>query len=78
MKRFLFELCAYLGEEGIERRSSWVSDEWLAHELAMDPNLDRLVDVPIGGSFPLPDDRNRGSASHFGTPHRCRPTPQRP
>lgn len=56
MKRFLFELCAHLGERGVERRSRWVSDEWLALELAKDPNLDRVVSVPRGESFPLPED----------------------
>lgn len=54
MKRFLFELCAFLGEAGVERRSRWISDEWLTDELRRDPNLDRVVDVPDGEWHPLP------------------------
>lgn len=46
MKRFLFELCAHLGDAGVERRSHWISDDWLAAELARDSNLDRVVDLP--------------------------------
>ena len=53
MKRYLFELCAFLGEAGVERRSAWISDAWLAKELAEDPNLDRLVEVPEGEMHPL-------------------------
>ena len=48
MKRYLFELCAYTGEAGVQRRSRWISDEWLAAQVARDPNLDRVVDLPIG------------------------------
>jgi len=60
MKRYLFELCAYLGEAGVERRSPWISDEWLAAELARDPNLDRLVELPVeflrdGVTYDLPE-----------------------
>lgn len=47
MQRYLFELCAYLGEAGVERRSVWISDEWLAAQLARDPNLDRVVELPV-------------------------------
>lgn len=54
VQRYLFELCAFLGEAGVERRSPWISDEWLAEELARDPNLDRLVEVPDSGWHPLP------------------------
>ena len=59
MKRYLFELCAYTGEAGFERRSRWISDEWLAAEVARDPNIDRLVEIPIeflrdGVSYDLP------------------------
>ena len=46
MKRYLFELCAFLGEAGVERRSCWISDEWLHEQLAADPNLDRIVEIP--------------------------------
>lgn len=59
MKRYLFELCAYAGEAGVERRSHWISDEWLAAEIAREPNLDRLVDLPVefvrdGVTYDLP------------------------
>lgn len=47
MKRYLFELCAYTGEAGTERRSHWISDGWLAAEVARDRNLDRIVDLPV-------------------------------
>lgn len=51
----LIGLCAYLGAEGIERRSPWISDEWLAAELAHDPWLFRTVEFEPG-YFPLADD----------------------
>ena len=59
MQRYLFELCAYTDEAGIERRSRWISDNWLAAEVALDPNLDRLVQLPIeflreGVTYDLP------------------------
>lgn len=55
MQRFLFDLCAQLTDGTVERRSPWISDEWLARELAADPNLDRIVDVPLNGvTYPLP------------------------
>lgn len=62
MKRYLFELCAYLGEAGVERRSRWISDEWLRTELARDSNLDRVVELPSefvidGVSHTLPDNK---------------------
>ncbi len=47
MQRYLFELCAYTGEAGVERRSRWISDAWLSAEVARDPNLDRVVELPI-------------------------------
>ncbi|WP_426051571.1 hypothetical protein [Brevundimonas sp. SL161] len=47
MKRYLFESCAYTGEAAVERLSHRISDEWLAAEVARDPNLDRIVDLPI-------------------------------
>lgn len=46
MKRYLFDLCAQLRDGTIERRSPWISDDWLAAELAKNPDLDRLVDLP--------------------------------
>lgn len=46
IKRYLFDLCAFMGAAGVERRSEWISDAWLAVELARDSNLDRLVDIP--------------------------------
>ena len=59
MQRFLFDLCAQLTDGTIERRSRWISDEWLARELAIDPRLDRWVDLPEefvreGVTHPLP------------------------
>ena len=48
MKRALIDLCAYLGAEGVERRSTLVSDVWLAAEIARDPWLFRVVDVEPG------------------------------
>lgn len=59
MQRFLFDLCAQLTDGTVERRSRWISDEWLARELAADPRLDRLVDLPEefvreGVTHPLP------------------------
>lgn len=44
MKMALWELCAYLGEKGVERRSTLISDEWLGAELARDPWLFRIVE----------------------------------
>lgn len=59
MRRQLFDLCAQLPDGTIERRSPWISDEWLARELAADPRLDRVVDLPEefvrnGVTYPLP------------------------
>lgn len=59
MQRYLFELCAHSGEGGIERRSKWISDAWLADEIARDPNLDRIVELPAeyvrdGVTYALP------------------------
>jgi hypothetical protein len=53
VKRYLFELTAWLPPQGVERWSSWVSDEWLASELRRDPDSDRVVefepgDYPVG------------------------------
>lgn len=48
MKRALIDLCAYVGETGVERRSTLVSDEWLEAELARDPWLFRVVDIDVG------------------------------
>lgn len=61
MKRYLYELCAQLCDGQIERRSPWISDEWLAAELAKDPTLDRLVDLPEeflrdGVTYALPNE----------------------
>lgn len=52
MKRYLFELTAWIPTKGVERRSEWVSDDWLATQLRSDPNLDRLVEFEVG-AFPL-------------------------
>ncbi len=59
MQRYLFDLCAQLTNGTVERRSPWISDEWLARELAVDPQLDRMVDLPEefvrnGVTYPLP------------------------
>jgi hypothetical protein len=59
MKCKLFDLCAQLCDGTIERRSRWISDEWLSAELARDPRLDRWVDLPDefvthGITHPLP------------------------
>lgn len=54
MRYPLIGLCAYLGYEGVERRSSWVSDEWLGAEVAGDPWLFRTVEFEPG-CFPLTD-----------------------
>lgn len=59
MQRYLFELCAYTGEAGVERRSPWISDAWLAAEVARDSDLDRIVDLPVefvrdGVTYDLP------------------------
>ncbi|MBB5773110.1 hypothetical protein HNP47_003134 [Brevundimonas vesicularis] len=58
MKRKLFDLCAQLCDGTIERRSRWISDEWLSAELAKDSSLDRWVDLPNeflehGVTYPL-------------------------
>jgi len=54
IKRYLFELASFLGEQGVVRTSEWISDEWLAQQMAIDPSLDRLVELqdPIAG-YPL-------------------------
>ncbi len=54
MRYPLIGLCAYLGQEGVERRSPWVSDEWLGAEVARDPWLFRTVEFEPG-YFPLTD-----------------------
>lgn len=59
MQRYLFDLCAQLTSGVVERRSPWISDQWLARELAADPRLDRLVELPDefvreGVTHPLP------------------------
>lgn len=46
MQRRLLDLCALLTDGTIERRSPWISDEWLAEQIAADPRLDRFVDLP--------------------------------
>ena len=48
MKRALIDLCAYVGAEGVERRSTLISDDWLAAEIARDPWLFRVVDIEPG------------------------------
>ena len=48
MKRALIDLCAYVGAEGVERRSTLISDDWLAAEIARDPWLFRVVDFEPG------------------------------
>ena len=55
MRYPLIGLCAYLGDEGVERRSPWVSDEWLGAEIARDPWLFRTVAFEPG-YFPFSDD----------------------
>lgn len=57
MKRALIDLCAYLGDEGVERRSTLISDEWLGAEIARDPWLFRVVEIEPG-FFDLPIDRD--------------------
>ncbi|RYY22563.1 MAG: hypothetical protein EOP62_22915 [Sphingomonadales bacterium] len=47
-KRPLIDLCAYLGDGGVERRSTLVSDEWLGSEIARDPWLFRVVEFEPG------------------------------
>lgn len=59
MQRILLDLCARLTDGRVERRSPWISDEWLTEELARDPRLDRLIDLPEefirdGVTHPLP------------------------
>ena len=46
MKWHLFSLCFSVSADGVERGSEWIDDEWLASELARDPDLDRTVDLP--------------------------------
>ncbi len=55
----VFYLCAQLRDGTVERRSPWISDEWLRAELAKDPSLNRWVDLPDefvehGITYPLP------------------------
>lgn len=64
MRYPLIGLCAYLGSQGVERRSPWVSDEWLGAEIARDPWLFRTVEFEPG-YFPLTDD---ASAVRWGIP----------
>lgn len=52
MKRSLFELTAWLPPKGVERWSEWVSDEWLAEELRLNPDPSRLVEFEPG-YYPL-------------------------
>lgn len=47
-KRVLIDLCAYLGDAGVERRSTLVSDEWLGSEIERDPWLFRVVKFEPG------------------------------
>lgn len=54
MKRYLFELAAWLPPRGVERRSVWVSDEWLSAELTREPCLDRVVEFEPG-NHPISD-----------------------
>lgn len=55
MQRFLFELVAYRGALGVERRSPWVSDEWVADRLSENPDLDRIVEFDVSDlQHPLP------------------------
>ncbi len=53
MRYPLIGLCAYLGDRGVERRSTWVSDAWLGAEIAADPWLFRMIQLEPG-HFPLP------------------------
>lgn len=58
-KRQLFDLSSQLRDGTVERRSPWISDEWLRAELAKDPRLDRRVDLPDefmmhSVTYPLP------------------------
>lgn len=48
MKYPLIGLCAVVGDKGVERRSPWVSDEWLGAEIARDPWLFREVEFEPG------------------------------
>jgi len=54
VKRYLFELVAWHPGKGVERRSHWISDNWLVTELRSDPDLDRVVEFEPG-MFPLDD-----------------------
>lgn len=56
LRRYLFELTAWLPPKGVERWSTWVSDEWLAEELRLDPNPDRVVEFELG-DYTIPDPR---------------------
>lgn len=55
MKYPLIGLWAVMGDQGVERRSLWVSDEWLGAEIARDPWLFREVEFEVG-YFDLPSD----------------------
>lgn len=55
MKYPLIGLCALMGDKGVERRSPWVSDDWLGAEIARDPWLFREVEFEAG-YFDLPSD----------------------
>lgn len=66
MRRQLFDLCAQLRDGTIERRSPWISNEWLRAELAKDPRLHRFVDLPDefvkhGVTYPLPYEEDQTS-----------------
>ncbi|WP_426042743.1 hypothetical protein [Brevundimonas sp. TWP2-3-4b1] len=54
MKRHLFELTAWLPPQGVERRSPWVSDAWLAEVLSQNPDPDGLVEFEPG-DHPIAD-----------------------
>lgn len=51
----LFGLCADVREAGVVRGSERIGDEWLAAQIALDPHLDRAVEIadPPGQPFPL-------------------------
>ena len=55
MKYPLIGLCAMIGGKAVERRSPWVSDDWLGAEIARDPWLFREVEFEFG-YFDLPSD----------------------
>lgn len=56
LRRYLFELVWYYADRGVARMSEWITDEWLADELRMDPNLDRVVEFELAGFHELPDE----------------------